>query len=48
MVVLEAAVLLEAGWDSSVHEVWTTFVPRDEVSFPPIVSYLDVLSIFFP
>ena len=32
VVVLEAAVLLEAGWDHSVHEVWTTFVPRDEVS----------------
>ncbi|KAK7508453.1 hypothetical protein BaRGS_00000019 [Batillaria attramentaria] len=30
VVVLEAAVLLEAGWDHSVHEVWTTFVPRDE------------------
>ena len=30
--VLEAAVLLEAGWDHSVHEVWSTFVPRDEVS----------------
>ncbi|XP_076439746.1 bifunctional coenzyme A synthase-like [Babylonia areolata] len=30
VVVLEAAVLLEAGWDNSVHEVWTTFVPREE------------------
>lgn len=30
VVVLEAAVLLEAGWDQAVHEVWTTFVPRDE------------------
>lgn len=30
VVVLEAAVLLEAGWDGSVHEVWTTFVPREE------------------
>lgn len=30
VVVLEAAVLLEAGWDKSVHEVWTTFIPREE------------------
>jgi len=30
-VVLDAAVLLEAGWDDFVHEVWTTFVPVDEV-----------------
>ncbi|KAK7109446.1 bifunctional coenzyme A synthase-like [Littorina saxatilis] len=30
VVVLEAAVLFEAGWDKSVHEVWTTFVPREE------------------
>lgn len=30
VVVLEAAVLLEAGWDNMVHEVWTTFVPREE------------------
>uniref|UniRef100_A0A915DEN5 Cytidyltransferase-like domain-containing protein n=1 Tax=Ditylenchus dipsaci TaxID=166011 RepID=A0A915DEN5_9BILA len=28
--VLDAAVLLEAGWDSFVHQVWTTFVPREE------------------
>ena len=31
VIVLEAAILLEAGWDSMVHEVWTTFVPKDEV-----------------
>ncbi|GFO24685.1 bifunctional coenzyme a synthase [Plakobranchus ocellatus] len=30
VIVLEAAVLLEAGWDSMVHEVWTTFVTREE------------------
>ncbi|RUS74030.1 hypothetical protein EGW08_018204 [Elysia chlorotica] len=30
VVVLEAAVLLEAGWDQMVHEVWTTFIPREE------------------
>lgn len=31
IVVVEAAVLLEAGWDKQVHEVWTTFVPKEEV-----------------
>ena len=28
--VLDAAVLLEAGWDDIVHEVWTTVIPLDE------------------
>lgn len=28
--VLDAAVLLEAGWDHLVHEVWVTIIPRDE------------------
>ena len=32
VIVLDAAVLLEAGWDSMVHEIWTTLVPRDEVN----------------
>ena len=31
VVVLDAAVLLEAGWDDIVHEVWTTIIPLDEV-----------------
>jgi len=31
IVVLDAAVLLEAGWDDFVHEVWTTVIPVDEV-----------------
>ena len=31
MIVLDAAVLLEARWHSMVHEVWTTLVPKDEV-----------------
>jgi len=30
VVVLEAAVLLEAGWQDLAHEVWATFVPRGE------------------
>ena len=31
IVILDAAVLLEAGWDSMTHEVWTTFIPKEEV-----------------
>ncbi|CAL1536364.1 unnamed protein product [Lymnaea stagnalis] len=30
IVVLEAAVLFEAGWDDMVHEVWTAFVSEEE------------------
>ncbi|XP_053387502.1 bifunctional coenzyme A synthase-like isoform X2 [Mercenaria mercenaria] len=30
VIVLDAAVLLEAGWDDMCHEVWTTIVPQDE------------------
>ena len=32
VVVLDAAVLLEAGWDAMVDEVWTTVIPTAEVS----------------
>ncbi|XP_069733142.1 bifunctional coenzyme A synthase [Phaenicophaeus curvirostris] len=28
--VLDAAVLLEAGWQDMVHEVWTTIIPQEE------------------
>lgn len=28
--ILDAAVLLEAGWDSATNEVWVTFVPENE------------------
>ena len=31
VVVLEAALLVEAGWDSFVDEVWVTYSPEDEV-----------------
>jgi phosphopantetheine adenylyltransferase/dephospho-CoA kinase len=31
IIILDAAVLIEAGWDSVCHEVWMTFVPREEV-----------------
>ncbi|KHJ47630.1 dephospho-CoA kinase [Trichuris suis] len=30
IVVVEAAVLLEAGWESLVHEVWLTYIPEGE------------------
>ena len=36
IVILDAAVLLEAEWDSMTHEVWTTFIPKEEVI--PLVS----------
>lgn len=32
MCVLDAAVLLEAGWQDMVHEVWTAIIPEEEVS----------------
>lgn len=30
VVILEAAILLEAGWESMVHEVWVTIIPPTE------------------
>lgn len=30
--VLDAAMLLEAGWSEMVHEVWTVIIPENEVS----------------
>jgi len=47
VVVLDAAVLLEAGWNSMVHEVWTTVIPRAEVSLVSLrmnYCFLDGLS----
>lgn len=32
MVVLDAAVLLEADWQEMVHEVWVAIIPEEEVS----------------
>ena len=40
MVVLDAAILLEAGWDSMVHEVWLTIVPPAEVKFCQLTECL--------
>ena len=33
VIILDAAVLLEAGWDEMCQEVWVTFVPSEEVDF---------------
>ncbi|XP_074659006.1 bifunctional coenzyme A synthase-like [Tubulanus polymorphus] len=30
VVILDAAILLEAGWDSMCHEVWATIIPKNE------------------
>lgn len=30
IVIVDAAILLEAGWDSFVDQVWTTFIPEEE------------------
>lgn len=32
--VVDAAVLLEAGWTDMVHEVWVTVIPDEEVTRP--------------
>lgn len=32
--VIDAAMLLEAGWQNMVHEVWTVVIPVTEVSGP--------------
>lgn len=32
VVVLDAAVLLEADWQEMVHEVWVAIIPEEEVS----------------
>lgn len=34
MCVIDAAMLLEAGWQNMVHEVWTIVIPETEVSEP--------------
>lgn len=32
IVVMEAAVLLQAGWDKHVHEIWACIIPPEEVT----------------
>ena len=34
-VVMEAAILLQAGWDQHVHEIWACIIPFEEVSGVP-------------
>lgn len=31
---IDAALLLEAGWQNMVHEVWTVVIPETEVPDP--------------
>ena len=31
IVILEAAILLQAGWENEVHEVWACLIPPEEV-----------------
>lgn len=31
---VDAAVLLEAGWTDLVHEVWVLIIPEEEVMIP--------------
>lgn len=31
IVVMEAAILIQAGWDQHVHEIWTCIIPPEEV-----------------
>jgi hypothetical protein len=35
IVILEAALLLDASWNNLVHEVWTSIVPSGEVITSP-------------
>ena len=43
---LDAAVLLEAGWDTMVHEVWVTIIPPAEVSIFQFLQKYQVFKIF--
>ena len=44
VIVLDAAVLLEAGWDDMVNEIWTTVVPVDEVNFVHYINMLNLIA----
>lgn len=39
MCVIDAAMLLEAGWQNMVHEVWTVVIPETEVSGPHLLPH---------
>lgn len=32
IIVMEAAVLIRAGWQPVCHEIWTCIIPKEEVS----------------
>jgi dephospho-CoA kinase len=32
VIVIEAAVLIQAGWQPICHEIWTCIIPQEEVS----------------
>ncbi|XP_009992491.1 PREDICTED: bifunctional coenzyme A synthase [Chaetura pelagica] len=46
--VLDAAVLLEAGWQDMVHEVWTAIIPEEEVGEAPGPLAVPGLGLQFP
>lgn len=33
IIVIEAAVLLNANWQSNCHEIWVSIIPPDEVNY---------------
>ena len=44
--VLDAAVLLQAKWDTGLHEVWGTIISYDEVA--AAISNIESMSFSFP
>lgn len=44
VVILEAAVLLKAGWESQCHEIWSSIIPPEEVLLKSIdISYYQLI-----
>lgn len=33
VIVMEAAVLIQANWQHECHEIWTCIIPQEEVNF---------------
>lgn len=44
VVMIEAAVLLQAGWQRDMHEVWSLIVPPERVSIVVVAVLLDFLA----
>ena len=43
VVILDAAVLLEAGWDEMCHEIWVSVIPKPEVILMcPLHSFINM------